>query len=92
MFHCLRFDPDILVGYEVQMRSWGYLLQRAAVLGVNLCQQLSRVPGIDFLSPQDYKDAQYTLQLFCNRLSSYPQVTPQRTALLQTKMSMALTL
>ncbi|KAM9338879.1 DNA polymerase zeta catalytic subunit [Symphorus nematophorus] len=40
-----RFDPDILVGYEVQMRSWGYLLQRAAVLGVDLCQQLSRVPG-----------------------------------------------
>ncbi|XP_023286279.1 DNA polymerase zeta catalytic subunit isoform X1 [Seriola lalandi dorsalis] len=40
-----RFDPDILLGYEVQMRSWGYLLQRAAVLGVDLCQQLSRVPG-----------------------------------------------
>lgn len=45
MFEC-RFDPDILVGYEVQMRSWGYLLQRAAVLGVDLCQQLSRVPGL----------------------------------------------
>ncbi|XP_044025704.1 DNA polymerase zeta catalytic subunit isoform X2 [Siniperca chuatsi] len=40
-----RSDPDILVGYEVQMHSWGYLLQRAAVLGVDLCQQLSRVPG-----------------------------------------------
>ncbi|XP_019740532.1 DNA polymerase zeta catalytic subunit isoform X2 [Hippocampus comes] len=40
-----RFDPDILFGYEVQMRSWGYLLQRAAVVGVDLCQQLSRVPG-----------------------------------------------
>uniref|UniRef100_A0A8C7UFH4 DNA polymerase zeta catalytic subunit n=1 Tax=Oncorhynchus mykiss TaxID=8022 RepID=A0A8C7UFH4_ONCMY len=40
-----RFDPDILVGYEVQMRSWGYLLQRASALGVDLCQQLSRVPG-----------------------------------------------
>lgn len=40
-----RFDPDILVGYEVQMHSWGYLLQRAAVLGLDLCQQLSRVPG-----------------------------------------------
>ncbi|XP_054474015.1 DNA polymerase zeta catalytic subunit isoform X1 [Anoplopoma fimbria] len=40
-----RFDPDILLGYEVQMRSWGYLLQRASALGVDLCQQLSRVPG-----------------------------------------------
>uniref|UniRef100_A0A8C7DZ18 DNA polymerase zeta catalytic subunit n=1 Tax=Oncorhynchus kisutch TaxID=8019 RepID=A0A8C7DZ18_ONCKI len=39
------FDPDILVGYEVQMRSWGFLLQRASALGVDLCQQLSRVPG-----------------------------------------------
>lgn len=40
-----KYDPDILVGYEVQMYSWGYLLQRASTLGVNLCQQLSRVPG-----------------------------------------------
>ncbi|KAK2890528.1 DNA polymerase zeta catalytic subunit isoform X2 [Channa argus] len=40
-----RYDPDILVGYEVQMQSWGYLLQRASALGVDLCQQLSRVPG-----------------------------------------------
>ncbi|XP_067097392.1 DNA polymerase zeta catalytic subunit [Osmerus mordax] len=40
-----KYDPDILLGYEVQMRSWGYLLQRASALGVDLCQQLSRVPG-----------------------------------------------
>ncbi|KAM9496921.1 DNA polymerase zeta catalytic subunit isoform 1-T1 [Clarias gariepinus] len=38
------YDPDILVGYEVQMHSWGYLLQRASALGVDLCRQLSRVP------------------------------------------------
>ncbi|XP_062857832.1 DNA polymerase zeta catalytic subunit isoform X2 [Trichomycterus rosablanca] len=40
-----KYDPDILVGYEVQMHSWGYLLQRASALSVDLCQQLSRVPG-----------------------------------------------
>lgn len=40
-----RYDPDILLGYEVQMHSWGYLLQRSSALGVDLCQQLSRVPG-----------------------------------------------
>nr|XP_046229616.1 DNA polymerase zeta catalytic subunit isoform X2 [Scatophagus argus] len=45
IFIMRRFDPDILVGYEVQMQSWGYLLQRAAALGVDLCRQLSRVPG-----------------------------------------------
>ncbi|XP_060769511.1 DNA polymerase zeta catalytic subunit isoform X2 [Neoarius graeffei] len=39
------YDPDILVGYEVQLCSWGYLLQRASALGMDLCQQLSRVPG-----------------------------------------------
>nr|XP_061806813.1 DNA polymerase zeta catalytic subunit-like [Nerophis lumbriciformis] len=39
-----KFDPDILFGYEVQMHSWGYLLQRAAVVGVDLCQELSRIP------------------------------------------------
>uniref|UniRef100_A0A672LSB2 DNA polymerase zeta catalytic subunit n=1 Tax=Sinocyclocheilus grahami TaxID=75366 RepID=A0A672LSB2_SINGR len=38
------YDPDILVGYEVQMHSWGYLLHRASTLSVDLCQQLSRVP------------------------------------------------
>ncbi|NXY81202.1 REV3L polymerase, partial [Alcedo cyanopectus] len=39
-----RYDPDILLGYEVQMHSWGYLLQRAAALKVDLCQMISRVP------------------------------------------------
>ncbi|KAM4771033.1 DNA polymerase zeta catalytic subunit [Rhinophrynus dorsalis] len=39
-----RFDPDILMGYEVQMHSWGYLLQRASALNVDLCQQMSRIP------------------------------------------------
>ncbi|XP_018415790.1 PREDICTED: DNA polymerase zeta catalytic subunit [Nanorana parkeri] len=39
-----RYDPDILLGYEVQMHSWGYLLQRASALNVNLCQQMSRIP------------------------------------------------
>ncbi|CAN9507584.1 unnamed protein product [Ophioblennius macclurei] len=50
-----RFDPDILVGYEVQMHSWGYLLQRTAALGVDLCQQLSRVPG-------DSKENRFTVE------------------------------
>lgn len=40
-----RYDPDMLLGYEVQMHSWGYLLQRSATLGVDLCQKLSRMPG-----------------------------------------------
>lgn len=38
-------DPDFLVGYEVQMSSWGYLLSRASVLGYDLCRYLSRIPN-----------------------------------------------
>ncbi len=44
IFLC-RYDPDILVGYEIQQHSWGYLLERAAFLDVDLCTQISRLPG-----------------------------------------------
>ena len=40
-----RWEPDICVGWEVQMHSWGYLLQRAAHLNMNLCAEMSRIPG-----------------------------------------------
>lgn len=40
-----RLDADVLVGYEIQRSSWGYLLQRAAQLNIDLCSQLSRLPG-----------------------------------------------
>lgn len=40
-----KWDPDILIGYEVQMLSWGYLTQRALVFDVDLCKMLSRVTG-----------------------------------------------
>ncbi|XP_063402916.1 DNA polymerase zeta catalytic subunit-like [Mytilus trossulus] len=39
-----RLDPDLLVGYEIQKTSWGYLLQRAAQVGIDLCSQISRIP------------------------------------------------
>ena len=38
-------DPDFLIGYEVVMSSWGYLIDRAAALDINLANELSRVPG-----------------------------------------------
>nr|CAD7426301.1 unnamed protein product [Timema monikensis] len=40
----IKWDPDILAGYEVEMQSWGYLFQRAFSLGVNLVPLVSRVP------------------------------------------------
>ncbi|XP_025054657.1 DNA polymerase zeta catalytic subunit, partial [Alligator sinensis] len=49
------YDPDILLGYEVQMHSWGYLLQRAAALSVDLCHMISRVPVYTFFMFLDDK-------------------------------------
>ncbi|KAJ3091154.1 DNA polymerase zeta [Quaeritorhiza haematococci] len=40
----IEFDPDILVGYEINDASWGYLVQRAAVLcDIDFCGELARV-------------------------------------------------
>ena len=50
----LRFDPDILVGYEVQMLSWGFLLQRANHLSWDLTTALSRLPGTTLLISKMY--------------------------------------
>ena len=40
-----KIDPDFLIGYEVTMASWGYLIERAAALSVNLTNELSRMPS-----------------------------------------------
>lgn len=37
------YDPDMLVGYEIQNASWGYLVERGAQLGYHLLDELSRV-------------------------------------------------
>ena len=47
-------DPDILMGYEVQMLSWGYLIERSAVLNLNMCHLLSRILSKD---TGPYKDS-----------------------------------
>lgn len=37
-------DPDIMLGYEIQMNSWGFLIQRAHhIKNSNLCVELSRI-------------------------------------------------
>ena len=40
-----QVDPDFLIGYEVTMASWGYLIERAAALNVNLTNEISRIPS-----------------------------------------------
>ncbi|CAH1173828.1 unnamed protein product [Phaedon cochleariae] len=36
------WDPDILTGYEVELLSWGYIIERANVIGINLQPLLGR--------------------------------------------------
>ncbi|XP_066256625.1 DNA polymerase zeta catalytic subunit isoform X2 [Euwallacea similis] len=37
-----KWDADILTGYEIEMLSWGYLIERALVLSINLMPLLGR--------------------------------------------------
>lgn len=40
-----QFDPDILVGFEIQKSSWSFLVRRALRLKiVDYCSDLSRLP------------------------------------------------
>lgn len=40
-----RWDPDIYAGYEIEMSSWGYVMQRSQAIGVDLVPLISRVPS-----------------------------------------------
>jgi len=42
-----KLDPDIIVGYEVQMLSWGYLIERGALLDLDMCHLFSRIVDKD---------------------------------------------
>lgn len=41
---CGRWDADIYAGYEIEMASWGYVIDRAKYLCFNIAPLLSRVP------------------------------------------------
>lgn len=36
-------DPDIMCGYEIEISSWGYILERAQVLGLEMVKEISRI-------------------------------------------------
>ncbi|KAI8976865.1 hypothetical protein BDB01DRAFT_801654 [Pilobolus umbonatus] len=38
-----RYDPDMLVGYELQASSWGYLINRSTHLNIPFLSHLSRI-------------------------------------------------
>lgn len=39
-----RSDAEILIGWEIESLSWGYIFQRALRLGINFIEGISRVP------------------------------------------------
>lgn len=45
-----KWDPDIYAGFEIEMGSWGYLIQRGYIIELNIGPLLSRIPStkIDF--------------------------------------------
>ncbi|RZS17200.1 hypothetical protein BHM03_00049311, partial [Ensete ventricosum] len=42
-----RFDPDILMGWEIQGGSLGFIAERAGYLGINLLKSISRTPSYE---------------------------------------------
>ena len=52
-----QWDPDIFVGYEIEMSSWGYIIQRGNEIPMNMPSILSRVTSTKILNPKiDVKD------------------------------------
>lgn len=44
-FHKVRlYDPDIFASYELELQSWGYLIDRGCALNLNFSNALSRMP------------------------------------------------
>lgn len=40
-----EWDPDIFVGYEIEMSSWGYVIQRCQAIGIDIIPSISRIPS-----------------------------------------------
>ena len=56
----LEYDPDICVGYEYQRLSWGYLIERACVFGIDLPFCLSRAQPPGSNPRNDLKEKPYS--------------------------------
>ncbi|CAG9530449.1 unnamed protein product [Cercopithifilaria johnstoni] len=56
-----RYDPDIVIGYNTQRYSWGYLIERSLAIGRNLLSEISRVPVeiSDYYRPEQQKKNQW---------------------------------
>lgn len=39
------WDPDIFAGYEIELASWGYIIQRCQMINIDIVPLLSRIPS-----------------------------------------------
>ena len=53
----VSLDPDVIVGWEVQRSSIGYLAERSSVLNFNLLRRMSRTPDVQ--GSKEYLDDEY---------------------------------
>lgn len=51
------FDPDVLIGWDVQVGSLGFLAQRAAHLGIGLLNNISRTPSQSSITSRDFSSS-----------------------------------
>lgn len=51
------FDPDVLMGWDVQVGSLGFLAQRAAHLGIGLLNNISRTPSQSSITSRDFSSS-----------------------------------
>lgn len=56
-----KWDPDILAGYEIEMLSWGYLIQRSSVLGINITKEIHRAASMKHYEKQWGEDVSDTI-------------------------------
>lgn len=40
-----KWDPDIFAGYEIELASWGFVIQRSQAINVDLVPLISRIPS-----------------------------------------------
>lgn len=40
-----NWDPDIFAGYEIELASWGYVIQRSQAINIDLVPLISRIPS-----------------------------------------------
>lgn len=42
-----NYDPEILIGYEMEQLSWGYILERSNILNISVSAALSRITDVN---------------------------------------------